>query len=149
MSMAISGMGNAGMPPRIMSGASSRMSPDQKMSNVFQQIDTSGSGTITKAQFEQAFQSMNPPAAFKTMGADAIFSKLDPNGTGSISKQDFVDGMKTMMGQIHHHHHAANANGGGTVPSPVQILAGSLGSLNTLGVQNELGPSGTNLNVTA
>ncbi|HEY8157746.1 MAG TPA: EF-hand domain-containing protein [Methylobacter sp.] len=148
MSMAISGMGNAGMPPRIMSGASSRMSPDQKMSNLFQQIDTSGSGTITKAQFEQAFQNTNPPAAFKAMGADAIFSKLDPNGTGSVSKQDFVDGMKTMMGQIHHHHHAANANGR-TVPSPAQTLAGSLGSLNTLGAQNELGPSGTNLNVSA
>jgi Ca2+-binding EF-hand superfamily protein len=147
--MTISGMGSVSMPTRVMSGASSRMSsPEQKMSDLFQKIDTSGSGTISKAQFEQAFQNKNPPTALKSMGADAIFSKLDPNGTGSVSKQDFINGMKSIMGQVHHHQQAAGANAG-TAPSPAQTLTGSLGSLNALGGSNELGPSGTNINLTA
>lgn len=150
MSMTISGMGNTSMP-KVMSGASSRTSlPTQKMSDLFQKIDTGGSGTITKAQFEQSFQKMNPPSAFKAMGADAIFKKLDPNGIGSISKQDFVNGMKTLMVQAHHHH-AAGVNGGqsGTAPSPAQTLASSLESLNAQGTQTELGASGTNINLSA
>jgi hypothetical protein len=43
-----------------MSGASAGMPPQQKMSNLFNQIDTSGSGSINQAQFDQAFQSFNP-----------------------------------------------------------------------------------------
>jgi hypothetical protein len=115
------------------------------MSDLFQKIDTNGSGTISKAQFEQAFQNTNPPPAFKAMGADAIFSKLDPSGTGSVSKQDFVNGMKTLMTQAHHHHQAADVNGGqsGATTSPAQTLSSSLESLNALG------PSGTNLNLSA
>lgn len=146
MSMSISGMGGVAIPPRVMSGASSRMSPTQKMSDLFQQIDTGSTGSVTKTQFEQAFQSTNPPPAFKAMGADAVFSKLDPNGTGSVSKQDFVNGMKALMAQVHHHHHAAGVNGG-TAPSPAQTLSSSLESLNALGAQTELGPSGTNINL--
>jgi hypothetical protein len=44
------------------SGASNGAPPQQKMSNLFDSIDTSGSGTITQSQFEQAFQTKNPPA---------------------------------------------------------------------------------------
>lgn len=152
MVMSISSLGGASMPPRVMSGASSRTSsPTQKMSDLFQKIDTSGSGTISKAQFEQAFQNTNPPPAFKAMGADAIFSKLDPNGTGSVSKQDFINGMKSMMAQGHHHHHADGVNGGqsGTTPSPAQTLSSSLESLNAQGTPTALGASGTNINFSA
>jgi Ca2+-binding EF-hand superfamily protein len=84
-------------PPRVMSGASSRMSPTQKISDLFQKMDTSGSGSITSAQFAQSFQNMNPPQAFKRMGADSVFNQLSGNGT--VSKQDFVDGMKKMIEQ--------------------------------------------------
>jgi hypothetical protein len=38
------------------SGASFGAPPQQKMSNLFDSIDTSGSGSITQSQFEQAFQ---------------------------------------------------------------------------------------------
>ena len=88
------------------SGASMRRSPSQKFSNVFDQIDTSGSGSITKSQFEQAFSSLKMPASFRAQGADAIFAKLDPNNTGSVSKQDFVSGMTDQL-------KAARAAGGG------------------------------------
>ena len=54
------------------SGASTGAPPQQKMSNLFNSIDTSGSGNITQSQFEQAFQTKNPPAAFQQQGAAAI-----------------------------------------------------------------------------
>ena len=110
--------------------------PAQKMANLFQQIDTSGSGTITKAQFEQAFQTMNPPGSIKSLGADAVFSKLDPNGTGSVSKQDFVNGMSSMMLQLRqHHHHGGGQMNSSQANSFSQTLSASLDSLNNLGSQ--------------
>jgi Ca2+-binding EF-hand superfamily protein len=96
MSMSISGSGGpAG--PMAMSGASMRMPPQQKMTNLYQQIDTAGTGSITKSQLTQAFATLNPPPAFKNAGVDAVYRKLDPNNTGSVSKADFVNGMKSMM----------------------------------------------------
>lgn len=120
----ISGMGAAAMP-QAMSGASMRMPPQQKMSNLFQQIDTAGTGSITKSQFEQAFNNMNPPAAFKSIGLDSAFAKLDPSGSGTVSKQDFISGMKAMMTQGHRRHTQ-------DAPPP-QTLADSTATLNNLG----------------
>jgi hypothetical protein len=97
--MDISGVSAAGGLHAV-SGASSSGPPQQKMSALFDSIDTSGSGSITKAQFDQAFQNKNPPAVFQKQGADAIFAALDPNGTGSVSKQDFVSGMSKLMASL-------------------------------------------------
>jgi Ca2+-binding EF-hand superfamily protein len=149
MSMSISSMGGASMSPRVMSGASSRMSPTQKMSDLFQKIDTSGSGIISKSQFEQAFQNLNSPPAVKSMGADAIFGKLDPNGSDSVSKQDFVNGMKTLMAQGYHQKDGVNGVQSGTAPSPAQTLSSSLESLEAQVADTALGASGTNINVSA
>lgn len=97
--MDVSGVAAAGGMHTV-SGASSSGPPQQKMSSLFDSIDSSGSGSITKAQFDQAFQSNNPPAVFQKQGADAIFSSLDPSGTGSVSKQDFVAGMSKLMASL-------------------------------------------------
>lgn len=98
----ISGLGGsyAASAPSITSGASPAMSPNQKMGELFDQIDNSGSGSITQSQLQQALTTQNPPAAFKAMGADAIFSQLNPSGSGSVSKQDFVSGMADIRQQI-------------------------------------------------
>lgn len=106
------------------SGASSSGSPQQKMSDLFDSIDTSGSGSITQAQFDQAFQTKNPPAAFQNQGANAVFSALDPNGTGSVSRQDFVSGMSKLMVSLR-----ANS---GTQTSSQDSLAASLSSLSQI-----------------
>lgn len=98
--------------PRIMSGASARMSPQQKMSSLYEKIDQTGSGSISKAQLQDAFKTLNPPAVFKAQGPDAIFKKLDPNGTGKVSRTDFINKMKELM----------------------VSLRASAGSLNSLGV---------------
>ena len=120
MTMSISSSG-VGTMPQVMSGASARMPPSQKMSSLFQQMDSGKTGSVTQQQFSHAFNSLNPPAGFKTMGAAAVFNQLDPNGTGSVSKQAFVSGMTDLMGKVRQQQ------------SPAQSLASGLQSLNTVG----------------
>jgi Ca2+-binding EF-hand superfamily protein len=95
MSMTISGVGRGSS--MAMSGASMRLPPQQKMTNLYNKIDTSGSGAISQAQFNQAFSSLNPPAAFQKAGNQAVWGQLDPSGSGSVSQADFVNGMKSLM----------------------------------------------------
>ena len=138
MSSAISGMGMS-FAPQAMTGASMRMPPAQKMSNLFSRIDTNGSGSISQAQFSQAFATLNPPQGFQAMGADNVFAKLDTNHSGSISKQDFVSGMTQMMSEIrqqrHLNHQAANI-------APSQTIDASLNGLSQLAI-------GSNVNTKA
>jgi hypothetical protein len=134
--------------PQVSSGASMRTSPAQKMSTLFDKIDTSGTGAITKAQFEQAFQNMNPPKGVQQMGADKVWAKLDPNGTGSVSKQDFVSNTTSLMSHVRQHHH----HGGGSqnAAAPAATIASSLNGLNSLGNANTGSPvAGGSINTTA
>ena len=64
MSIAISGSGGAEMTS-VVSGASMSMSPQQKMTGLYNQIDTGGTGAVTQSQFNQTFQTSNPPAVFQ------------------------------------------------------------------------------------
>lgn len=139
MSAAISGMG-ATVSPQAMTGASMHMPPAQKMFDLFSQIDTSNSGIITKAQFELAFNTLNPPAGFKSMGADAVFARLDPNNSGSVSKRDFKNGMLQIMAQIRQQRHESAAQA--IAPAPAQTIDASLNELNQLVI-------GSNINTTA
>lgn len=111
-----------------MSGASGGMPPQQKMTSLYNNIDTGGPGSITQQQFNQAFQILNPPPVFQRQGASAIFAALDPDGTGSVTKQDFVSGMSSLMVSLR----SEGAASGADSPSPTQSLASSLQSLNTL-----------------
>ena len=53
--------------------------------SLFNQIDSSGNGAITKSELEQAVTS----AGGSTQGADALYAQLDPNKTGSVNAQQF------------------------------------------------------------
>ena len=132
MSAAISGA-SAHMAARAMTGASMPMPPAQKMSNVFSRIDTGNSGTISKAQFTQAFSSLNPPSSFKAMGADAVFSKLDTSNTGSVSRPQFVSGMTQMMSEVRAQKHQAVQQASATPPVQ-QTINASMYGLSQLGV---------------
>lgn len=147
MSMTISGMGGAGSA-QAWSGASMRTPPTQKMAQLFDKIDTSGSGTVTKDQFEQAFSSMNPPAGFKQQGADNVWAKLDPNGTGSVSKQDFIDGMKSMRAEMRAQHQHGGGAARGTTSAAASTAAAQTSnqSLNLLNALEEAtGGSGSTI----
>ena len=109
-----------------MSGASTGAPPQQKMSSLFDSIDTSGSGSITQSQFDQAFQTQNPPAVFQQQGAAAIFAKLDPSGSGSVSKQDFVSTMSGLMASLR------ADNSGSSTSQPADSLTASLQALNQI-----------------
>ncbi len=96
-----SGISNmrAASNPKVVTGKGEQVSPQQKINTLFQQIDSFGTGRITKTQFEQAFNKLSLPASIKSIGKDAAFSKLDPSGTGIVSKQDFIRGMQVLMTQ--------------------------------------------------
>jgi len=83
--------------PQAMSRASAVASPSAKMASVFSSFTTPGTGTITKNQFVQTFNTMKPTAGFHSLGANGTFSVLDPNSTGAVSRQDFISGMTRMM----------------------------------------------------
>ena len=138
MSTAISGLG-ANWAAQAMTGASMRSSPAQKMANVFSQIDIGNTGSISNAQFSQAFNALNPPASFKSLGADAVFSKLDVNKSGSVTKQEFISGMTQMMSAVRQQKQQAYAAQATATP-PVQTINDSLNGLSRIG---------TNINVKA
>jgi hypothetical protein len=94
--MSISGVGGA-RSAEAWSGASSRTTPTDKFASLFDKLDTTDSGTVSKDQFTSAFSSLKMPASFRKAGADTVFSQLDPNNTGAVSKQSFVDGMMSLM----------------------------------------------------
>ena len=125
----------------MMSGASSRMPASAKMSNLFNQIDSGASGSISQTQFDQAFQTLSPPKDFKALGANAIWSQLDPANSGSVSKQDFVNTMTGLMRQMRGGHGSAGAPSA-SITSPVQTVASSAALL-------PISPAGSSINTKA
>ncbi len=126
MTAPVAAVGGAAIP-EIVSGASTSGPPNQKMSTLFDNIDSSSAGSINQTQFNQAFQTLNPPSVFQAQGSTAIWSALDPNGSGSVSKPDFVNTMKDLMVQLR-----ADPTGTPSPVTPGQTLTSSLQSLNIL-----------------
>jgi hypothetical protein len=124
MSISIASVGLGNTPVQTMTGASARMPTRQKMTRLFDQIDTAGSGSITRAQFTKAFQTMNPPAAFQALGPSTVFSALDTNGSGSVSKADFVNAMSTLSQNLSQ----APTADSGDAPAAATAAAASTGT---------------------
>jgi len=103
MSVGVSAVASGSNPVHTMTGASGRAPTRQKMSILFDKIDTTGSGSISKAQFSSAFQSMNPPRGFRSLGAGAVFAKMDPGQSGSVSRSDFLNTMSALSRQLQSH----------------------------------------------
>ena len=146
----ISNMRAASMP-KVSSGGATPVSPQQKISNLFQQIDSSGAGRITKAQFEQAFNKLNLPASVKELGSEAAYSKLDPSGAGVVSKQDFVRGMESLISKPSPAHHKETAVAAKTAPAsqaPANIPSVPSAS-NNIPAPPAGGPIGNTINISA
>jgi Ca2+-binding EF-hand superfamily protein len=77
--------------------------------NLFSQIDTSGSGSFTQQDLEQAVTAVGGT----TQAADALYAQLDPNGTGSVTEQQLAQYLSQSAphGAQHHHHHHGGAGG--------------------------------------
>jgi hypothetical protein len=91
----ISGVGGGFSPYHVMSGASASATPAQKAARLFDSAVPSGSGSITKNEFQQAYQSGNPPANFP--GVEEAWKALDPYGNGVVTKANFVQDMAQLM----------------------------------------------------
>ena len=134
--MSISAVGGAGaaMPMHAMSGASGAgASPRQKMSNLFDAIDTTGSGRIDQAQFNQAFSTKNPPAVFRNAGAQSVWDGLDPSGAGTVSRDSFISAMTGLMASLRAQTPAAANNSGATTVSASIEALQAVGSSNAPG----------------
>ena len=90
---------SAAYKPQVAASGNSGVSSQQRLGNLFQQIDKAGTGRITKEQFDQSFDNLALPASVKEMGKEAVFKKLDATGLGTVSKQDFIQGMESLMNQ--------------------------------------------------
>jgi Ca2+-binding EF-hand superfamily protein len=98
-------------------GASAAGSPGQFAQNLFSQIDTSGSGSITKSELEQAVTSAGGTAT----AADALYALLDPKNTGSVTEQQFAQNLSQAMPH-HHHFGGADADGGNSAQDALAAL---------------------------
>jgi Ca2+-binding EF-hand superfamily protein len=87
------------------SGASTPMSPQDALKDLFSQIDADGNGKITKTEFEDALGAGGTNLA----QADDVFSKLDTDSDGSVSLDEMT---KALRGRGHHRH-ASGASGSG------------------------------------
>jgi hypothetical protein len=90
---------SAAYKPQVAASGNSGVSPQQRLGNLFQQIDKAGTGRITKEQFDLSFNSLALPASVKEMGKEAVYKKLDTTGFGTVTKQDFINGMESLMNQ--------------------------------------------------
>lgn len=111
-----------------MSGASMSAPPQEKMGNLFSQIDAAGAGAINQAQFAQAFQTMSPPAVFQQAGADTVWNRLDPTGSGQVSQSDFVSTMKGLMVELRQ-----GSSSSSSATAGAQTASSATDSLNLLG----------------
>ena len=73
----LSGIGAGGYNPYAV---------QQYQQNLFNKIDSSGNGSISKTELEQAVTRDGGT----TKAADALYAQLDPNNTGSVSEQQFA-----------------------------------------------------------
>ena len=59
--------------------------PQQKMLQLHDIIDASGSGSITKDQFQQAFQNLEPPAELQAVGSSQLWVRMDTTRTANAA----------------------------------------------------------------
>ncbi len=71
-------------------GVNAATPPWQLAQNLFSQIDTDASGSVSKSELEQAVTA----AGGTSQAADALYAQLDPNNTGSVSEQQFAQALQ-------------------------------------------------------
>jgi hypothetical protein len=92
--------------------------------DLFDKIDTSGSGSITQSELDQAVTS----AGGTTAAANALYSDLDPGDTGSVSEQQFTQNLPSFSPGMGSQLIAAQAqnSGGSSGIDPASAFANQL-----------------------
>jgi hypothetical protein len=115
-------------------GQNTVVNGDAFSKQLFSLLDTNSDGTISKSEFETAFQQNG-----NTTQADSIFAKLDANSDGSVDPNELLNALnggqdqsQGMQGMPHHHHHHGGMGGmggmGDTSASGGASASGSSGS---------------------
>jgi Ca2+-binding EF-hand superfamily protein len=80
----------------------------------FSDIDTSGDGSVSQAEFKTALENATGNPSVTDAQASNLFKKIDANGDGSISPAEWSAFQQKMQGleQGHGHHHHHRASGG-------------------------------------
>ncbi len=100
----------------------------QAVQQLMSTMDTNKSGSIDKAEFSQASQTLAKNASNASSSSiDAAFGKIDTNGDGQISADEFMSAMKQATAQNetqkphhHHHHHSEASASNSSVPQTDQ-----------------------------
>jgi hypothetical protein len=93
---------------------------DAFSSQLFGLLDGNNDGSISKSEFEAAFNKNGD-----TTKADAIFAQLDANHDGSVSPTELTNALSgqgqadggQQVGHRHHHHHGMSGAGGASPPT--------------------------------
>jgi hypothetical protein len=109
-----------------------------RFTRMFDSIDTSGSGSITETQFDQAFANVDLTSGQtitkvanvtlpKPFGqsAPAVWSQIDPTNTGTLTEQQFVTGMNSLLINIRAQAQQATSAASSTSQAIQQISAGA------------------------
>src|SRR6516162_7224799 len=106
----------------------------QSAQQLFSQIDTSGDGSISQSELEQAVTA----AGGTTQAADALYAQLDPNNTGSVSEQTFAQALQPPSPTGNSSQDAIAsllqaAASGGAASSPAQLAQSLFSQIDTNG----------------
>jgi Ca2+-binding EF-hand superfamily protein len=125
-----------------LSGMGVKQSLAALASEPLSQIDSSGTGSISESEFEQAFaqaasgtsgtSSTSATSSATNATADSIFKKIDTNGDGKISADEwntFQQKVQAHQGGHGHHHHAQAADDADSSTSSTQSPAQTLQNL--------------------
>jgi Ca2+-binding EF-hand superfamily protein len=99
MTMSISALSNNRTVHSI-SGANFSTTSAKKASSLFDQMDPTGTGSVSRSQFARSFKSLNLPDGIKGLGANTVFSSLDTGGKGAIGKKEFSSGMMKLLSTL-------------------------------------------------
>ncbi len=100
----IGGVGGSSMMMMESMRPMRRPDPTQMAENLVSKIDTSGEGSIQKAELQSAFASLSSSSgsseASSTSSTDALFSRLDGDGDGSITQAELSEAAKKLADEM-------------------------------------------------
>jgi hypothetical protein len=93
-----------------------RPDPAQMAQKLFDKLDTSGQGYLTRSDLQSALDtvSLSSKSGSSTTSVDQLMKQLDGNGDGKVTEQEFSDALKNAAQQVHAHRggHGHRAAGG-------------------------------------
>jgi Ca2+-binding EF-hand superfamily protein len=100
----------------------------QKTDQLFSQLDSSGKGSIERADLQSAFDKIATKATLK---ADQLFSKLDADSDGKVTKDEFSGAINRLAEQLDQHYmrmrmHGAQADNTGFTQDDLAGAASSI-----------------------